>query len=177
MSKQTRVAVIVLLVLLIGGVGFIAYVRASIHHLGFLTTSDVKVLMSAANEARAAVEHNKSCVLPMDESTKGDRRQEAEMLYIAAMLDLYRAKFGVAARSLSDLDRLRDFDQNSRLDKRRLEKDCFVYVDPSGASVVSCGGSKPSSAGLAKLVPGAEYVQRFYRVGKSEVLYIPVPKC
>lgn len=177
MSKQKRVVVIVLLLLVAGVVGFIAYVRVSIHRLGFLTTSDVKVLMAAANEARAAVEQNKACVLPIDESSVGNRREEAEMLYVAAMLDLYRAKFGVAARDLRDLDRLRDFDQNNRLDKRRLEKDCAVYVDPGGATVVSCGGSKPSTTDLAKLVSGAEYVQKFYRLGVSEALYIPAPKC
>jgi hypothetical protein len=175
MSKQKRVVVIVLLVLATGIVGFIAYVRTSIHHLGFLTTSDVKVLMTAASEARAAVEQNKACVLPIDESSMGNRKQEAEMLYVAAMLDLYQAKFGVAARSLADLDRLRD--RNSKLDWRRLEKDCSLYVDSSGASVVTCGGSRPSSVELAKLISGAEYMQKFYRVGGSEALYIPAPKC
>src|ERR1035438_3533273 len=105
MSKQSRALLVVLLVLVIGTVALIAYVRASIHHLEFLTTSDVKVLISAANEARAAVAQNKACLFTIDESSVGDKKQEAEMLYIAAMLNLYRAKFGVAARNLEELDR------------------------------------------------------------------------
>jgi hypothetical protein len=177
MSKRSRALLVVVLTLATGVVGFIAYVRASIHHLGFLTTSDVKVLLSAANEARAEVAQNKACLFSIDESSVGDKKQEAEMLYIAAMLDLYRAKFGVAARSLGDLDRLRDFQQRSRLDTRRLQEDCYVYIDPSSASVVTCRGEKPSDIELARVMRTAEYVQRFYRLGESEVLYIPAPKC
>ena len=79
MRKLIRAVVIVLLVLATAAIGFIAYVRMSIQHVGFFTTSDVKVLMEAANEARAAVEQNKTCVLPIDESSIGNRKQEAEI--------------------------------------------------------------------------------------------------
>jgi len=65
---KARITMLVLVVLTAGIVGFIAYVHASIRHLGFLTTSDVKALMSAANEARAAVAQNKARVLPIDDS-------------------------------------------------------------------------------------------------------------
>ena len=175
MRKLIRAVVIVLIVLATAAIGLIAYVRIATQRVGFFTTSDVKVLMEAANEARAAVEQNKTCVLPIDESSIGNRKQERQMQYVAAMLDLYQAKFGVAARSLADLDRIRE--PNSKLDTRRLEKDCSLYVDPGGATVVSCGGSRPSSTELAKLISGAEYKQKFYRIGDSEALYIPVPKC
>jgi hypothetical protein len=177
MGKLTRFAVLILVVVTIGVMGLVFYVRASIHHLGFLTTSDVERLLSAANEAHAVAAQNKACLFTIDESSLGDKGHEAEMLYVAAMLDLYKAKLGVAARSLADLDKLRDFNQSNRLDRRRLQKDCAVYVDPSGATVVSCVGSKPSTTELARLASGAEYVQKFYRLGQGEVLYIPAAKC
>jgi len=179
LNTKLRTALFLLTAIAVTAFGLLAYLRLSLRHahIGFFTTHDVEVLTSAANEARVAVAQNKACVFPIDESGRGDRKQEAEMLYIAAMLNLYRAKFGVAARSLADLDRLSDFDRHNGLDRRRLEKDCSLYVDPSGATVVSCGGSMPLGTELTKFISGAEFVQRFYSVGESEVLYIPSPKC
>ena len=177
LNRKLRAALFLMTAVTLIAFGLLAYLRLSLRHahIGFLTPQDVEVLISEANEARVAVAQNKACVYPIDESGRGDRKQEAEMLYIAAMLNLYRAKFGVAARSLADLDRVRE--PNSKLDARQLEKDCSLYVDSSSATVVSCGSSRPSDTELAKLVSGAEYEQKFYRVEGSEVLYIPAPKC
>lgn len=179
MSKMTRTVLVLVVILGTTIAGFLIYFSVSLRHirLGLFTPADVQMLLSAANEARDAVEQHKACVLPIDESSLGNRTQEAEMLYLAAMLDLYRAKFGMAPRTLADLDRLRDFGKANRLDGLRLEKDCSVYLDPSGATAVSCGGTRPSNTDLAKLISSAEYVQKFYRLGNSEVLYVPVPKC
>jgi hypothetical protein len=177
MSKQMRVTSVVAVVLIVAVTGFVVYVRMSIQHLGFLNPSDVKMLMSAVDTARAAVVRDKACLFTIDESSIGDTRKEAEMLYVAAMLDLYRAKFGTSASSIADLDRLSDFNRASKLNANQLAKDCSVYVDPSGSSVVSCGGARPADADLALFMRSADYVEKFHKVGEHEILYVPAQKC
>jgi hypothetical protein len=99
------------------------------------------------------------------------------MSYIAAMLDLYRVRFGVAAGSMQDLRRLTDFSDNHKLKITRLEKDCALYARSAGSSIVTCGPSRPSDAELAEFAGNREYGQRFYGLMGSEILYVPAPKC
>jgi hypothetical protein len=157
--------------------GAVAYFHEAIRHVGFFTQSDVRLLVSHAQAARAAVLQNTGCVLKIDESSMGNKKLESEMSYIAAMLDLYRVRFGVAASSMHDLSRLTDFGQNRKLNIARLEKDCYVYMGSVGSSIVACGPSRPSDAELAEFARSPEYVQRFYRLMGNEILYVPAPKC
>jgi len=179
MKSPIRIALIVFLVLVVAAFGAIAYFHEEIRHMhvGFFTESDVRLMVSEAQAARIAVLQNKGCVLKIDESSIGDKKLESEMSYIAAMLDLYRVRFGVDASSMHDLSRLTDFSHNHKLDITRLEKDCSLYASSAGSSIVTCGPSRSSDAELAEFARNREYVQRFYRLMGSEILYVPAPKC
>lgn len=176
MGRVLRFAMLILLGVTMGAVALVFYVRASIHHLGFLTKSDVEKLVSAASEARIATLENKACLFDIDESSVGDKGRETEMLYVAAMLDLYRAKFGVAAHNIDELDNLPELNQQSRAGSHLWKKDCYVHAS-EGATIVSCGNQKPSDLDIAEFAAVTGNVERFYKLGRSEVLYIPSPKC
>jgi len=173
--------VVAVLVLVLGMVGFVVCMRWSLRHMhvGFFTPADVHRLMAPVELVRGVIVlgRNANCIFTVDESSIGDKKKEAEMLYVAGMLDLYREKFGRAASSVTDLSQLRDFDNASRLNGRQLERDCFVYADPSGSYVVSCGPSRPSGADAAAFAPKADSVERFYELGGREILYVPARKC
>lgn len=81
------------------------------------------------------------------------------------------------ANSIHDLSRLADFSQKGKLNVAKLEKECSLYTSSVGSSVVTCAPSRPSDAELADFALNSEYVQRFYRLRGSEVLYVPAPKC
>jgi hypothetical protein len=174
-----RAAAATALVLLLGAGGFLGYMKWSLRHMhiGFFTRADVDRLMAQAEVARLAVLRNRDCLFTVDESSMGDKKTEGEMSYAAAMLDFYSVKFGTAASSIADLDKLRDFDHASKLNGRQLEKDCSLYADPSGSYVVSCGPSKPSSADVSTFMRNADFAKRFYKLGSREILYVPAPKC
>jgi hypothetical protein len=127
MKSPIRVALIVLFVLVVAAFGAVVYLRESLRHMHLgVTESDVRLLVSKAQEARAAVLQNKGCVLKIDESSIGDKKLESEMSYVAAMLDMYRVRFGVAASSMHDLSKLTDSSQNWNLSITKLEKDCSL---------------------------------------------------
>ena len=161
-----RAAAATVLVLVLGAGGFLGYMKWSLRHMhiGFLTRADVNSLLAQAEVARLAVVRNRDCLFTVDESSMGDKKTEGEMSYAAAMLDLYSVKFGTAASSIDDLDKLRDFDDASKLNRRQLENDCSLYADPSGSYVVSCGPSKPSSADVSTFTRNANFAKKFYRL-------------
>jgi hypothetical protein len=179
MRSPIRIAPIVFSVFVVVALGAVAYFHEAIKHMhvGFFTESDVRLLVSEAQAARAAVLQNKGCVLKIDESSIGDKKLESEMLYVAAMLDLYRVRFGVTASSMHDLSRLTDFSQKGKLNITKLEKECSLYTSSVGSSIVTCGPSRPSDAELADFARNPEYMQRFYRLKGSEILYVPAPMC
>lgn len=178
MTRVTRITVLTI-VIFIGMVGALTYFHLSLRRMriGFLTPADVRTLMEAAERARGAVAENRTCVFGIDDSSIGDQGQEAKMLYLAAMLDLYRVKFGRTPATVAELDRLRTFDKANALDVGKLDKECSIYPNSGGASVITCGTWRPSSDDLAALTNRAGYVQMFYRVGDHEVLYVPAPRC
>lgn len=178
MKSPIRILLIVSFVLVVAAVGSVVYLRESLRHMHLgVTESDVRLLVSKAQEARAAVLQNKGCVLKIDESSVGDKKLESEMTYVAAMLDLYRVRFGVPASSMHDLGRLTDFNQEGKLNMTKLEKECSLYTNSVVSTIVTCGPSRPSDAELADFAGNPKYMQRFYRLRSSEILYVPAPKC
>lgn len=87
------------------------------------------------------------------------------MSYVAGMLDLYRTKIGAAPANLTDLN------------EREFEKDCSIYSDHAGAFAVTCGLPRPASGDVAAFMPHATFVRKFHALGRSEILYLPAPKC
>jgi hypothetical protein len=179
MRSPIRIALIVFSVFVVVTLGAVAYFHEAIRHMhvGFFTESDVRLLVSKAQEARAAVLQNKGCWLKIDESSIGDKKLESEMSYVAAMLDMYRVRFGVAPRNIHDLSKLTDSNQNWKLSMTKLEKDCSLYASSACSSIVTCGPSRPSDTELADFARNPEYMQRFYRLRGNEILYVPAPKC
>src|SRR5580704_15242243 len=179
MSKSRRVGAVAALVLVLGVVGLVAWADWSLRHMqiGSLSTAAVSGFMARVELVRDVMWLNRNCLSAVDESSKGDKRKEAEMRYIALTLDLYRVKFGKAASSVTDLTKLSDFDNASKLNSRQLEKECSIYHDPTGSYVVSCGSSRASSADVAAFASRADAVERFYELGGHEILYVPAQKC
>jgi len=181
MNKFMRVAVGAVLVLALGMVGFVVCMRWSLRYMqvAFFAPADVDGLMARVELVRDVIVMGRSshCPFAVDESSIGDKKKEAEMMYVAGVLDLYREKFGRAASSITDLNQLRDFDNASKLNGRQLEKDCSVYANPAGSYVVSCGPSRSSSAHAAAFVPRSDSVERFYELDGREILYVPARRC
>jgi hypothetical protein len=179
MAKAVKVALVAAMVLVMGVVGLGVYARWSLRHMqiGFFTPADLDKLIAQVEVARAVVGRNGNCLRTVGQSGIGDRKKEAEMLYVAAMVDFYRMKFGTAASRLTDLNKLPDFEHASALNGRLLEKDCSIYLDQSGSFVVTCGPYKPSNLDVAAFMRNAPFVQKFYTLGGSEILYVPAPKC
>jgi hypothetical protein len=174
-----RVGVAAVLVLVLGVAVLVAWIDWSLRHMqiGLLSTAAVGGFMARVELVRDVMLLNRSCLFTVDESSKGDQKKEAEMRYIAAMLDLYRAKFGRAASSVTDLNKLSDFDNASKLNGRQLEKECSIYAYPRGSFAVSCGSSRPRNADVAAFRPRTDAVERFYELGGHEILYVPAQKC
>jgi hypothetical protein len=176
MKKWLVKSLVVLCVFMSAVTGVLIYLRFSVGRspIGFFSPHDADTLISEAEAARNIVVQNKRCSFTIDQSSLGNKQQEAEMLYIASMLDLYRARFGVAARTMSDLLKLNEI---SKSDWNRWNKTCYFYVDSSSASVVTCGRNLPSDAELTQLARRLDPIQRFYKIKDAEVLYIPTPRC
>jgi hypothetical protein len=126
MKSPIRILLIVSFVLVVAAFGAVVYLRESLRHMHLgVTESDVRLLVSKAQEARAAVMQNKGCVLKIDESSIGNKKLESEMSYVAAMLDMYRVRFGVAASSIHDLSKLTDANQKLETGHNETGKGLF----------------------------------------------------
>ncbi len=179
MGKPAKVLATTALGLVLAAVGLGAYLRWSLRHMhielplaGLLN----RLLPQAEIIAIAAGSHG-ACSSAVDKSSIGDRETEAEMSYVAAMPDLYKSKFGSAPSSMSDLGKLPAFEHADALNNRSFSRDCSIYFGQSGSFAVSCGRSRPSGPDVAAFIRTAPPMQKFYMVGKNEILYIPVPKC
>jgi hypothetical protein len=179
MSKTVRLVLVATLICVVGAIAAFTYVAYSLRHVhpGFFSVEDVGILMKAAQTARAAIAEERKCRFTIDESSIGDRKREAEMSYLAAMIDLYRVKFGTTPTKIADLNDLPGFGENNRSNVGHLEKECAIHTDPGGASVVACGTGELANADLGSLFRMGKDVEKFYRVGDDEVLFIPSPKC
>lgn len=154
------------LALLLIVVGLGAYVHWSLRHMHF----DFLPTAIALDKLTGG------CLPPVDQTSLGDREGEAEMSYIAGMQDLYRTRIGTPPSSLTDLNKLPEFAQADGLNGHQFEKDCSIYVAPTGY-VVNCGPSQLSSADIAAFVGKAPFARKFYVLGRSEILYVPAPRC
>ena len=179
MSRITRIALFAFALMLAGALGAVVSFYVSLRHMrvGFISEKDADTIRAAADLARAAISRNPSCNIKVDESSIGEKRQEAMMLYVAAMVDLYQVGFGSLPTRIADLDRLRDFDNSSKLNGRELENVCSIYSDGNGSFVVSCGQSRPSNPEVVEFMRKADNVKKFYRLGQLEILYVPIPRC
>lgn len=179
MGKPVKVLVVTAFVVVLAFLGLGAYVRWSVRHMviAFPVDGLVRRLLVPAEIVAAATGGRETCANPVDQSSIGDREAEAAMSYIAAMDDLYRTRFGSSPSSMSDLSRLAEFEQADSLNKHSFSRGCSVYFDQSGSFATSCGRSRPSGPDVAAFMRNAPFAQKFYMVGKSEILYIPVQKC
>lgn len=180
MSRVTRIALFATALILAGAVGAVISFYVSLRHMrvGFISEKDADTIREAADLARAAISRTPSCNVKVDESSIGEKKQEAMMLYVAAMVDLYQVGFGSLPEKVADLDRLRNFDNSSKLNGRELEKVCSIYSDGNASSfVVSCSQSRPPNPEVVQFMRKADYVKKFYKLGQSEILYVPIPRC
>jgi hypothetical protein len=160
-------------------IGFGTYVRLSLRHMrlelplaGLLS----RVLPIAETVAVAAGGHG-TCSSAVDYSSIGDREAEAEMSYVASMSDLYRSKFGSFPTRISELNKVPEFEHADSLNNYSFSRGCSIYVDAGGSFAVSCGQQRPPSTDIAAFMRTAPSAQNYYLVGKSEILYVPAPKC
>jgi hypothetical protein len=178
-GKPSNVLATAALGFVLAVVGLGAYVRWSLRHMHIELPSAglVNRLLPQAEIVAIAAGGHGACSSAVDQSSIGDRETEAEMSYVAAMPDLYKTKFGSAPSSMSDLQKLPEFEHADALNNRSFSRDCSIYFDQGASFAVSCGRSRPSKPDLAAFMRTAPSVQKFYMVGKNEILYVPVPKC
>jgi len=138
---------------------------------------DLRGLSSRLGLVEALTGARSPCIASADSASLGDREKEAEMSYVATMPDLYKSRFGVPASSVADLNKLPEFESANRLNNREFEKDCTIYFDQNTSFAVTCGSPKPSSAEASTFMRSAPFVRGFYKLGQSEILYVPAPKC
>jgi hypothetical protein len=83
-----RVGTVAVLVLVLGVVCLVAWTDWFLRHMkiGFLSTAAVGGLIARVEFVRDVMWLNNNCLSTVDESSTGDKKKEAEMRYIAAML-------------------------------------------------------------------------------------------
>jgi hypothetical protein len=179
MASQLKALAATALILVLAAVGLGAYVRWSLRrmHIEFPLAGLVNRVLPQARIIAVAAGSHGTCSSTVDQSSIGDREMEAEMRYVAAMPELYKTKFGSAPLSMPDLKKLPEFEHADALNNRSFSRDCSIYFDPGGSFAVSCGRSTPSRPDVAAFTRTAPSTQKFYMVGKSEILYTPVPMC
>src|SRR6266481_2000767 len=176
MGKPVKVLATIALVLVVAAVSFGAYVRWSLRHMHieFPLAGLVNRILPPAEIVAVAAGSHGTCSSAVDDTSIGDREAEAEMSYIATLPDLYKTTFGSSPSNMSDLNRLPEFERADSLNNHSFSQECSIYFDKSGSFVVSCGHTRPSSKDVAAFMNKAPFVQKFYMVGKMEILYIPV---
>jgi hypothetical protein len=179
MGKPIKVLSTTALLLVVAAVGVGVCLRWSLRHMliDFPLAGLVNRLLPQAEIAAVAAGRHGACSGTQDQQSIGNREAEAEMSYVAAMPELYRTRFGRAPSSISDLNKLPEFEHADRLNNRSFSRDCSIYFDQSGSFAVSCGRPRPSRLDVAAFMRTAPSAQNFYMVGKSEILYIPVHMC
>jgi hypothetical protein len=179
MGKPVKIIATTALAAVLAAVGLGTYVRWSLRHMHieFPLAGLVNRFLPQAEIIAVAASRHGACSSAVDQLSIGDREMEAEMSYVAAMPELYRTKFGRTPSSMSDLNKLPEFEHANSLNNRSFARDCSIYFDQGGSFAVSCGRSRPSGPDVAAFMQGAPSMRRFYMVGKSEILYIPVPTC
>ena len=163
------------LALVLAFVGLGVYARWSLQHM-HLEFPIGGLVPLVKGVALVAGSHG-TCSAGVDDSSIGNRETEGEMSYVAAMTSLYRGKFGAYPSSASDLIRLPEFEHADSLNGRSFSRDCSIYFEQNASFVVSCGDSRPSSLEAAAFMRTAPFEHKFFMIGNSEILYVPVPKC
>jgi len=168
---------VVLFVALLAGSYF--YLVWSLRHMKveFPLAAFLQRTLPKAEVIGAAVGARGNCLAVVDSSSLGRREDEAEMSFVATMPGLYKERFGTVPSKISDLEKLPEFDRPDALNGHAFLHDCSIYADPGGAFAVSCGRSRPPRAEVLVFMQKAKPVQAFSMLGKSEILYVPAPKC
>jgi hypothetical protein len=125
----------------------------------------------------AVVGAHENCTGAVDLSSLGNQESEAEMSFVATMPSLYKERFGSVPSSITDLRRLPEFERPDSLNGHAFLRDCSIYADPDGSFAVSCGRFRPSAPDVAAFMKDTPPVQKFSTLGKSEILYVPAPRC
>jgi hypothetical protein len=118
-----------------------------------------------------------ACAPNIDRTSLGRRELEGEMSYVAAMSELYSNQFGKAPGSLHDLEKIPEFASANSLNGRAFERECSLYASPTNSFIVSCGSAQLSGTEAEGFMEHATPTQKFYLLGKSEILYVPAPSC
>jgi len=175
MGKVAKALIVAALALPLTILAGKAFVRWSLKDLQF----DLSGLAAQVNADTAVIRAlvGRNCFRTVDQSSIGDKRKEAQMSYVAAVLDLYRVRFGKSTAVVSELNKLPEFEHANSTNRHYFEKDCSIHVGESGSAVVSCGSSRPTKDTVEAFMRNAKPVQKFYLLDGSEILFIPAPKC
>jgi hypothetical protein len=177
MRKTTRAVAIGALSFTIFLIGSYSYLRWSLRHISESLAGFFQHILAPAELVGAVAGAGKNCISAVDLSSLGNREKEAEMSFVATMPSLYKARFGSAPSNISDLRRLPEFDHPDSLNGHAFLRDCSIYTDPDGSLAVSCGQLRPHASDVAAFMRNAPPVQKFRMLGRSEILYVPAPKC
>jgi hypothetical protein len=174
-SKKPLVSAAITMVVAAGG--FFAYLNYSLRHMQIdLSGLDVLVNRALAT-AEVATLTVPRCGSSADFLPTGDRKQEATMLYVSTIVDLYTTAFGKLPDTIGDLDKLPSFYNADKLNGREVKKSCSLRVHSSGSYVLACGTPMPPATETEMLFRKAEPAQRFYMLGGAEALYVPARPC
>lgn len=176
MTKTLLALLIVVLALVLAVCGISVYMRISMRHLGFLTSSDVDKLLAMVREEQKSAQAE-GCSFPIDTSSLGDQKQEEQMLRVASLLDLYYGQFSRAAGNIEDLDALGRHNHDLQRNVDDLKSHCAILANSDGGTAASCSVRKPVIAAFPDILRSAPPTERFYVIGSNEVLFIPAPKC
>jgi hypothetical protein len=114
------------------------------------------------------------CTSAIKRPPSGDARQEAMMVYVASIVDLYRTTFGKSPENIRDLDKLRTFENADRLNGNEMKRTCSIQeMLSSRAYALTCSGKLPSADRLDSTL-GKAVDEQFAMVDGIEVLHVPL---
>ncbi|MFZ0805915.1 MAG: hypothetical protein WAN03_07015, partial [Candidatus Sulfotelmatobacter sp.] len=139
---------------------------------------DLSGLAAVTNTASAIASLAKAKLPPCASTIKrppaGDARQEATMVYVASIVDLYRTTFGKLPENITDLDKVPVFEKADKLNGNEMKRTCSIQqMLSSRAYALSCGGTRPSAERLDSTL-GKTVDEQFAIVDGIEVLHVPL---
>ena len=117
-------------------------------------------------------------LIGVDFSTVGFPIQEARLLELQQMIQVYSIEFGNPPEDSTELIRLYSIENNSAELKRNAQKDareCQFFHSPEKSYLLNCDGWSPTNAeNLNQLLDRIDKeTQKFYAVGGHVLLYFP----
>ena len=170
---QPKHVVLALLALVVIASAIIAGIEYELRHMR-LGLSGFDALADLATTAKVITLSVPRCEAAVKHSPAGDPKQEATMVYVAGVVDLYRTTFGKLPENITDLDKLPTFANADKLNGEEMRRTCSLGQVPSNrAYVLACGGKLPSPERLDSAL-GKTVDERFMFVDGIELLHVPL---